>query len=199
MRKERSSPDLLFEAVGADVEGLGVEERALQVGAIVVREEVGQALALLEHRADRETREIPIPPILVAVLREHIKAYSVAKDGRLFRTATGGSYSSSAYSYVWQEARKLALTPAQVASSLAARPYDLRHAAVSLWLNAGVAAPEVAKRAGHSVDVLLRVYAKCIDGQQDHVNGKINDALGCCTGADRALGAFHGDDSAHSG
>ncbi|WP_055480479.1 tyrosine-type recombinase/integrase [Sphaerimonospora mesophila] len=131
----------------------------------------------LKHRADKETREIPIPPVLVTILREHIKDYGVAKDGRLFRTATGGFYSSSAYSSVWQEARKLALTPAQVASSLAARPYDLRHAAVSLWLNVSVPAPEVAKRAGHSVDVLLRVYAKCLDGQQDHINGKINDAL----------------------
>ncbi|MFG6195122.1 tyrosine-type recombinase/integrase [Nonomuraea sp. JJY05] len=131
----------------------------------------------LKHRADKETREIPIPPVLVAMLREHIAEYGTAKDGRIFRTGTGGSYSSSAYSYVWQEARKLAFAPEQVASSLAARPYDLRHAAVSLWLNAGVPAPEVAKRAGHSVDVLLRVYAKCIDGQQDHINGKINNAL----------------------
>ncbi|MDP4507599.1 tyrosine-type recombinase/integrase [Nonomuraea turcica] len=131
----------------------------------------------LKHRADKETREIPIPPVLVAMLREHIAEYGTAKDGRIFRTGTGGSYSSSAYSYVWQEARKLALTPEQVSSSLAARPYDLRHAAVSLWLNAGVPAPEVAKRAGHSVDVLLRVYAKCIDGQQEHINGKINKAL----------------------
>ncbi|MFI6325521.1 tyrosine-type recombinase/integrase [Nonomuraea sp. NPDC050556] len=132
----------------------------------------------LKHRADRETREIPIPPVLVAILREHIETYGVAKDGRLFRSSTDGSYSSSAYSYVWQEARKLALTPAQVASSLAARPYDLRHAAVSLWLNAGVPATEVAMRAGHSVEVLLRVYARCMDGQHDHANGKINNALG---------------------
>jgi len=35
-----------------------------------------------------------------------------------------------------------------VASPLAGRPYDLRHAAVSLWLNAGVPATEVAERAG---------------------------------------------------
>ncbi|MEV6031497.1 tyrosine-type recombinase/integrase [Nonomuraea sp. NPDC052116] len=131
----------------------------------------------LKHRADKETREIPIPPILVAMLREHIAEYGTAKDGRIFSTGTGGTYSSSAHSYVWQEARKLVLTPAQVDSSLAARPYDLRHAAVSLWLNAGVPAPEVAKRAGHSVDVLLRVYAKCMDGQQEHVNSKINNAL----------------------
>ncbi|GAA3708332.1 hypothetical protein GCM10022224_087330 [Nonomuraea antimicrobica] len=51
--------------------------------------------------------------------------------------------------------------PGMVASPLAKRPYDLRHPAVSLWLNAGVPAPEGAERAGHSVDVLLRVYAKC--------------------------------------
>ncbi|SEK30999.1 tyrosine-type recombinase/integrase [Nonomuraea pusilla] len=131
----------------------------------------------LKHRADKDTREIPIPPVLVAMLREHITEHGTAEDGRIFQTGTGGTYSSSAYSYVWQEARRLALTPAQVASSLAARPYDLRHAAVSLWLNAGVPAPEVAKRAGHSVDVLLRVYAKCIDGEQDHVNSKIHSAL----------------------
>ncbi|MDP9864869.1 MULTISPECIES: hypothetical protein [Streptosporangium] len=60
---------------------------------------------------------------------------------------------------------------------MAAQPYDLRHAAVSLWLNVGVPATEVAKRAGHSVDVLLRVYAKCMGGQQDLINGKINNAL----------------------
>ncbi|MER7506210.1 tyrosine-type recombinase/integrase [Nonomuraea pusilla] len=131
----------------------------------------------LKHRANKETREIPIPPALVALLREHIALYGTAEDGRIFCTRTGGSYSSSAYSYIWQEARKLALTPEQIASSLAARPYDLRHAAVSLWLNAGVPAPEVAKRAGHSVDVLLRVYAKCMDGQQEQINVKIHDAL----------------------
>jgi hypothetical protein len=53
---------------------------------------------------------------------------------------------------VWDIARALALTPVHVAA-LAGRPYDLRHAAVSTWLNAGVPAAEVAERAGHSVEV----------------------------------------------
>ncbi|GIH91669.1 tyrosine-type recombinase/integrase [Planobispora siamensis] len=131
----------------------------------------------LKHRATDDTREIPIPPVLVAVLQAHIEKYGVAVDGRLFRTSKGQSFSSSAYSGVWQEARRRALTAEQVASPLAARPYDLRHAAVSLWLNAGVPATEVAKRAGHSVDVLLRVYAKCIEGQQARANSKISEAL----------------------
>ncbi len=56
--------------------------------------------------------------------------------------------------------RTVALTPEQVASPMAARPYDLRDGAVSLWPNGGVAVTEVADRAGHSVEILLRVDAK---------------------------------------
>ncbi len=51
-------------------------------------------------------------------------------------------------------------------------------AAVSLWLNSGVPATEVARRAGHGVAVLLKIYAHCIDGQPDAANKRITDALG---------------------
>ncbi|GAA0830190.1 hypothetical protein GCM10009525_29920 [Streptosporangium amethystogenes subsp. fukuiense] len=49
--------------------------------------------------------------------------------------------------------------------------------AVSLWLNTGVHAPEAAERAEHGVDVLLKVYAKCIDGQREVANQRILAAL----------------------
>ena len=63
-------------------------------------------------------------------------------------------------------------------SPLGRCPYDLRHAAVSLWLDSGVPATEVARRAGHGVAVLLKIYAHCIDGQADAANERITDALG---------------------
>jgi integrase len=69
------------------------------------------------------------------------------------------------------------LTEAQCRSPLGRRPYDLRHAAVSLWLNSGVPATEVARRAGHGVAVLLKIYAHCIDGQADAANKRITNAL----------------------
>jgi integrase len=131
----------------------------------------------LKHRAVNETRSIPIPPALVQVLRAHIQRYGTGPSGRLFRTARGGPLNDTGYGEVWQRARPTALTPAQQASPLARRPYDLRHAAVSLWLNAGVPATEVARRAGHGIAVLLRVYANCIDGQAGAANGRISDAL----------------------
>jgi hypothetical protein len=45
-------------------------------------------------------------------------------------------------------------------------PYALRHAAVSTWLRTCGDPARVAEWAGHSVAVLLRVYAKCIHGME---------------------------------
>jgi integrase len=131
----------------------------------------------LKHRPATETRLVPIPPELVRILRKHIDTFGVAPDGRIFSSDRGHVVASTAISDVWAEARNRALMPHQVASPLAGRPYDLRHAAVSLWLNAGVPATEVAERAGHSVEVLLRVYAKCLDDGEDIANTRIDAAL----------------------
>ena len=69
------------------------------------------------------------------------------------------------------------LTPAEQASPLARRPYDLRHACLSTWLNGGVYPTQVAEWAGHSVDVLLRIYAKCVVGQDELAKRRISQAL----------------------
>jgi integrase len=91
----------------------------------------------LKHRPDGAIRMVPAPPVLVAMLRAHFTAYGIAPDGRLFRGTRGGPLSGSVYGRAWQSARTLALGPELAASGLARRPYDLRHAALSLWLNAG--------------------------------------------------------------
>jgi integrase len=133
----------------------------------------------LKHRAKSAVRPVPAPPPLVRALRWHIAAHAHAPDGRLFVTQGygHGPVSKETYSRVWRAARKAALTPAQHRSPLARRPYDLRHAAVSLWLNEGVPATQVAEWAGHSVHVLLKVYAKCIEGQDSAARLRIAEAL----------------------
>ena len=47
-----------------------------------------------------------------------------------------------------------------------------------MWLNSGVPATEMARRAGHGVAVPLKIYAHCIGGQADAANKRITDALG---------------------
>jgi len=68
-------------------------------------------------------------------------------------------------------------TAAAQASPLARRPYDLRHACPSTWLNGGVYPTQVAEWAGHDVDVLLRIYAKCIVGRDELAKRRISEAL----------------------
>ncbi len=132
----------------------------------------------LKHRAKGETRVVPCAPELTALLHEHLETFGTGPDGLLFRGVRGGQLAESTYCRTWRRAREDALTAEETASPLARRPYDLRHAAVSTWLNAGVPSTQVAEWAGHSVAVLLQIYAKCIAGQQDAARRRIAAALG---------------------
>jgi integrase len=152
----------------------------------------------LKHRGQNDTRSVPIPPELVRLLREHVARYGLAPDGRLFRSGIGGSVQDSTYAAVWRRARQAGLTEELAASPLARRPYDLRHAAISLWLNAGVPATEVARRAGHGVAVMLAVYANCVDGEEQAVNRRIEQAL-VRDGSRGTLGSSQGPVSGSDG
>jgi integrase len=131
----------------------------------------------LKHRAVRDVRPVPSPPQLTKILHEHVKRYNIKPGGRMFTGARGGPVPDHAYGRVWQAARLKALTAEEASSPLAAVPYHLRHAAVSTWLNAGVDATQVAEWAGHSLNVLLKVYAKCITGRSDVHRRRIQDML----------------------
>jgi integrase len=110
---------------------------------------------------------VPTHPELTRLLRHHLTDFGQDGDGRLFAGVRGGDLPTITYRRAWAKARQLALTPAEQASPLGRRPYDLRHACLSTWLNGGVYPTQVAEWAGHSVDVLLRIYAKCIAGRDE--------------------------------
>ena len=69
-------------------------------------------------------------------------------------------------------------TEVQVASPPARRPYGFRHTGVSWRLSAGTAATLVAEWAGHTVEVLYRIYAHCLDGDDERWFTRMEQALG---------------------
>jgi integrase len=131
----------------------------------------------LKAREAKSDRPVPIPPVLVAILRAHLETFGTAKEGRVFGNERGDVVGSSTYWRVWEEAREYALPPGRVDSPLAGRPYDLRHACITRWLNAGVPIAEVARRVGNSPEVIHRRYHGCIDGHEEAANEKIAKAL----------------------
>jgi integrase len=130
-----------------------------------------------DPRVRKPTRKVPIPPELVLFIRLHIEQFGVALDGRLFRSENGNPIQPSTWWRVWQKLRALSLTPEEFDTPLLRRPYDLRHSGVTWRLNSGVPPTEVAAWAGHSVDVLMRVYAKCMTGLQDVWISRMDDTL----------------------
>jgi integrase len=131
----------------------------------------------LKHRAEGDSRIVPTHPELTRLLRLHLANFVTEPDGRLFGGVRGGELPTITYRRAWIKARRTALSAAEQASPLARRPYDLRHACVSTWLNGGVYPTQVAEWAGHGVDVLLRIYAKCVVGQDELAKRRIVEAL----------------------
>ena len=133
----------------------------------------------LKHRQEDDGRLVPCCPDLTDILWRHIDKYGTSADGRLFPgVRNNGRLGSSVYGRVWAKTRAGVFVPEVVESPLAKRPYDLRHACVSTWLVAGVEPTRVAAWAGHSVAVLLRVYAKFLDGGEQDARAKVERLLG---------------------
>jgi integrase len=133
----------------------------------------------LKQRARGETRTVPCTPELTALLHQHLREFGTAPDGRLFVGERNQSeIPKGTILRAWRRARAEAFTEAAAASPLAGTPYDLRHAAVSTWLNGGVPPTQVAEWAGHSVEILLKIYAKCLDGGAEQLRQRVQAALG---------------------
>ncbi|MPZ81602.1 MAG: tyrosine-type recombinase/integrase [Actinophytocola sp.] len=155
-----------------------LDEAAPHVGARWTDAGTPRDKRQLKSRAAGEGRTVPCPPELTELLWEHINRYGFGEDGRLFRGERGGQIPMITYTRTWRAARRRALIEEAQATPLAARPYDLRHAAVSTWLTAGVDPATVAEWAGHSLSVLMEVYAACLYGQDVVARRRVQEALG---------------------
>lgn len=112
----------------------------------------------LKQRARDESRTVPCPPELTALIWAHVEQFGFGPGGRLFvGERNKEELPKGTINRVWRCARAEVFTPEVQVSPLARTPYDLRHAAVSTWLNGGVPPTQVAEWAGQSVEVLLRI------------------------------------------
>jgi integrase len=90
----------------------------------------------LKQRQRGEVRTVPCPPELTALIHEHVRLFGMAPDGRLFTGERNDEeLPRNTINKTWRRARAETFTAEVLASPLARTPYDLRHAAVSTWLN----------------------------------------------------------------
>ena len=121
-------------------------------------------------------RPVPCAPALLDLLRAHRE--QTAEDGP--GCSAGRSAATCATRTTCASGAPPghgARRPRRPRSGLAKTPYALRHACVSTWLAAGVDPTQVAAWAGHSVAVLLRVYAHVIDRRLGEALARVTDAM----------------------
>ena len=123
-------------------------------------------------------RTVPVPPVLVTILRQWIEENGFDEaDGLLFRTRGGKRPSPSNWGRAWH--RALATVGQEPL-----RVYDCRHAAATTWLRAGVPLAETARRLGHSVETLVANYVGALDDEEHIGNTRIESMLLSGTRAD---------------
>jgi len=117
------------------------------------------------------SRSVPIPPVLVAILRGWPDDINMSiPDALIFRTRNGTRPSASNWGRSWHRALRSI-------GHRTLRVYDCRHAAATTWLRAGVPLGEVARRLGHSVETLVSTYVGALDGDEQIANDRIDAIL----------------------
>ena len=117
-------------------------------------------------------RTVPIPPVLVAMLREWVEQNDLTSpDQLLFRTRNDTRPSGSNWARAWHRALESVGQPPL-------RVYDCRHAAATTWLRAGMPLGETARRLGHSVETLVSTYVGALDDEEQVGNQRIDSLLG---------------------
>jgi integrase len=111
-----------------------------------------------------DERIVPLPPVLVAMIREHT---GVRTSGLICPGSNGKPVDLSRLDRAWRRAR----------GDAPWRIYDLRHAHATIALRAGVPAVEVARRLGHSVEVLHSTYEGAMPGDTSTGNALLEAAF----------------------
>ncbi len=115
-------------------------------------------------------RAVPIPAVLVAMLRSWIEAKQIDERELLFRTRNDRRPTPSNWARTWQRALRQIGHPSL-------RVYDIRHAAATTWLAAGMPLGEVARRMGHSVETLVSTYVGALTGDEQVANERVDVLL----------------------
>ena len=108
-------------------------------------------------------RDIPLPPEMVRMLHTYLAGRTT---GQLVVTRKDGMASPSNWTRAWHRAR--------IEAGIVCRLYDLRHTYASLALSAGAPPVEVARRMGHDVGTLLRIYAHALPQDATDMNALLD-------------------------
>jgi integrase len=150
-----------------------------------LEETVAGGLRFKEPKSAAGKREVTLPDIVVAALRDHwrrqaeqrmkLQAGRPTADALVFSRLDGGPLSPNAMSKEW--------TKSAASIGIAATFHALRHTHVSHLIEAAVNVVKISRRVGHAdVATTLNVYAHLFDAREDKSAEAINAAVAALLG-----------------
>jgi integrase len=120
-----------------------------------------------------KTRHPVVPAGVFKILTDHIREYSdwTNPDALVFPNTAGHVIHGDTF-------RHRVFMPAAKAAGIQVVPMDLRHTAASNMIAAGIDVVTVAESTGHSVAVLLKVYAHAVDEQLSKAAERLDAVFG---------------------
>jgi hypothetical protein len=107
---------------------------------------------------------LPAHPELTQLLHNHLSRHGTDSEGRLFRgVRSKREVEESTYHRVWCKSSPSRAHRRGVRAPLARLPCDLRHAAVSTWLNAGYRPPRLLSGQDPDRSIAARNVAELCD------------------------------------
>ncbi len=121
----------------------------------------------LKGRGPKARRRIPIPRQVTDIVAGHLRSVGRSNSSnRAFTNTAGNAVNlSNFYRDVWRPSRSEVFAPDDPLSG--ATPHDLRHSAITVWLNAGVPLKTAQVWSGHkTASVLLDTYLGVMQGDE---------------------------------
>ncbi len=132
----------------------------------------------LKGRGARASRSVPLPAELVELLRQHLAAYVPdRRDALVFTNTSGGRISLSNFGRdIWGPARESLFAEGHPLRGV--RRHDLRHSAITAWVNAGVPLKTAQQWSGHkTASVLLNTYLGVLRGDESLARDRWTSSL----------------------
>jgi integrase len=140
----------------------------------------------LKGRDRKAKRRVPIPRHLAPTLHDHLRCHVDRRPDALVCTApNGGRINLSTFHRdVWDPARTQTFPDGSALRRV--RRHDLRHSAITAWLNSGVLLKTAQQWSGHrQLSVLLDTYLGVMTGDAEVSLQRVEDALDSALGDSR--------------
>jgi integrase len=159
------------ELLGLTLDRVAFEFATIRVDRQLSRASRSDAVMFGPPKTDSSTRTIPVAPVVLHTIREHVAEFGLHESGLVLTTETGSPVATSTIHSIWQRAAR--------SVGADATPHALRHYFASIQIRSGQSVKVLQALLGHKSAVeTWDTYGHLMGDEDDRSRSVIEEALG---------------------